>query len=70
MVSKEKLEIFSWHIHSTKNCQKWIRNEKVMAIQSVHGQKVEKVPHPTLGIFSENTQTVLVCCSAAFRVRR
>jgi hypothetical protein len=40
------LEISSWHIQSTKNCQKWIKNEKVMALQSVHGQEVEKVPHP------------------------
>jgi hypothetical protein len=40
MMSKKELEISSWHIHSTKKCQKWIRNEKVMAHQSVHGQKV------------------------------
>jgi len=69
-VSKKKLEIFSCCIHSTKNCQKWIRNEKVMALQSVHGQKVEKVPHPTLGNRSENTQTILLCCSVVFRVQR
>jgi hypothetical protein len=55
MVFKEKLEISSWHINSTKNCHKWIKNEKVMGIQSVHGQKVEKVPHPTLGNGFENT---------------
>jgi hypothetical protein len=70
MVSKEKLEISSWCIHSSKNCQKWIKNEKVMALQIVHGQKVEKMPHPTLGIRSENTQTVLVCYFATFRVPR
>jgi hypothetical protein len=55
MVSKEKLEIFSCRIHSTKNCQKWIKNEKVMVLQNVHGQKVEKVPHPTLGNHFKNT---------------
>jgi hypothetical protein len=70
MMLEEKLEISSWHIHSTKNCQKWIRNEKVMVFQSVHGQKVEKVPHPTLGNRFENTQIVLVCCSIAFRVQK
>jgi len=70
MVFKEKLKISSWHIQSTKYCQKWVRNEKVMALQSVHGQKVKKVPHPTLGNHSENTQTFLVCCFAAFRVPR
>jgi hypothetical protein len=55
MVSQEKLKISSWHIQSIKNCQKWITNEKVMAFQNVHGQKVEKVPHPTLGNCFENT---------------
>jgi hypothetical protein len=70
MESKKQLEISFWRIYSTKNCQKWIRNEKVMAFQSVHGQKVKKVPHPTLGNRSENTQTVLVCCSAVFRLPR
>ncbi len=70
MVSQKKLKTSSWHIHSTKNCQKRIRNEKVMAPQSVHGQKVEKVPRPTLGNHSENTQTVLVRCNVAFRVER
>jgi hypothetical protein len=70
MVSKEKLEVSSWCIHSTKDYKKWIRNEKVMALQSVHGQKVKKMPHPTLGNRSENTQPILVCCSAAFRVLR
>jgi hypothetical protein len=69
MVCKKKLKTSSWHIHSTKNCQKRIRNEKVMASKSVHGQKVKKVPHPTLGNHSENTQTVLVRCSDAFRVQ-
>ncbi len=69
MVSPKKLKTSSWCIHSTKNCQKRIRNEKVMAPQSVHGQKVEKVPHPTLGNHSENTQTVRVCCSAAFKFK-
>jgi hypothetical protein len=70
MVSQEKLKISSWRIQSTKNCQKWITNEKVMALQIVHGQKFEKVPHPTLGNYSENTQTFLLCCYAAFRVQR
>jgi hypothetical protein len=70
MESKKKLEISFWRIYSTKNYQKWIRNEKVMAFQSVHGQKVKKVPHPTLGNRPENTQTILVCCSAAFRLQR
>jgi len=69
MVSPKKLKTSSWCIHSTKNCQKRIRNEKVMAPQSVHGQKVEKVPHPTLGNHSENTQTVRVCCSTAFKFK-
>jgi hypothetical protein len=40
-----------------------------MALQSVHGQKVEKMPYLTLGNYSENTQTILVCCFVAFRVR-
>jgi len=31
-----------------------------MALQIVHGQKVKKVPHPTLGNCSENTQIVLL----------
>jgi len=70
MVSKKQLKTFSWRIQSTKNCRKWIKNEKVMALQSVHGQKVKKVPHPTLGNRSENTQKFLVCCYAAFRVQR
>jgi hypothetical protein len=70
MVCKEKLEITFSHIHSTKNDKKWIKNEKVMALQSVHGQKVKKMPHPTLGNHSENTQTILACCSASFRVQR
>jgi hypothetical protein len=70
MVSKKKLKIFSWRIQSTKNCQKWIKNEKVMALQSVHGQKVKKMPHPTLGNRSEKTQTFLVCYYATFRVQR
>ncbi len=69
MVYKNKLKTSSWHIHSTKNYQKRIRNEKVMASKSVHGQKVKKLPHPTLGNHSENTQTVLVRCSDAFRVQ-
>jgi len=51
MVSKEKLKTISWCMHNIKNCQKWIKNEKVMALQSVHGQKVEKVSQPTLGLF-------------------
>jgi hypothetical protein len=53
------------HIHITKNYQKSIRNEKVMALQSVHGQKVKKVPHPTLGNCFENTQKNpcrFLCC--------
>jgi len=70
MVSQKKLKTSFWHIHSTKNCQKRIRNEKVMALQSVHGQKVKKVPHPTLGNHSENTQIVLVRLFVAFRVQR
>jgi hypothetical protein len=41
-----------------------------MALQNVHNQKVEKVPHPTLGNHSENTQIVLVCCYVAFRFQR
>jgi len=69
-MSKEKLENFSWHIHSTTNCQKWIKNEKLIALPSVHGQKVKKVLHPTLGNRSENTQIVIVCCYATFRVQR
>jgi hypothetical protein len=32
--------------------------------------KKSKKCHPTLGNHSENTQTVLVCCSIAFRVQR
>jgi len=40
-----------------------------MALQNVHGQKVEKVPHPTLGNRFENTQTILICF-ATFRVQR
>jgi hypothetical protein len=68
MVLKKMLEICSWRIHSTKNCEKWIKNEKVMAFQRVHGQKVEKVPHPTLGNRLENTQKIFVCCFVAFRV--
>jgi hypothetical protein len=59
MVSKEKLEISSWCIHSTKNCPKWIKNEKVMALQSVHGQKIEKMPYPTLGNRSETPKQSL-----------
>jgi hypothetical protein len=55
MVLRKKLEISSWRIHNTINCQKWIINEKVMALQSVHGQKVEKMPHPTLENCFENT---------------
>jgi gamma-glutamyl-gamma-aminobutyrate hydrolase PuuD len=55
MVSKEKLKISSWCIHNTKNCLKKITNEKVMASQSVHGQKVKKC-HPTLRKCSENSQ--------------
>jgi len=70
MVCKEKLEISSWCIHSTKNDQKWIRNENIMALQSVHGQKVEKMPHPRLGNRSENTQKILVCCYVGFKVQR
>jgi len=70
MVCKEKLEISFLHIHSTKKYQKWIKNEKVIALQSVHDQKVKKMSHPTLGNRSENTQTILVCCSASFRVER
>jgi hypothetical protein len=70
MVLKEKLKKFSYHIDSTTNCQKWIRNEKVMALQNVHGQKVEKMPHPTPGNCSENTQINLVCCCATFRIQR
>jgi hypothetical protein len=70
MVCKKKLEIFFSRIHSCKNDQKWIRNEKVMALRSVHGQKVKKMPHPTLGNRFENTQTIFVCCYVAFRVER
>jgi len=70
MVCNEKLEISSLRIHSTKNDKIWIRNEKIMALQSVHGQKVKKMPHPTLGNRSENTQTILVCCFVAFRVEK
>jgi hypothetical protein len=68
--AQKKLEISSWRIHNTINYQKWIINEKVMALQSVHGQKVEKMPHPTLENCFENTQTVFVCCFVAFRVQR
>jgi hypothetical protein len=39
-----------------------------MAFQSVHGQKVEKMLHPTLGNRSKNTQIVFLCCSTAFRL--
>jgi hypothetical protein len=48
MVSKEKLEISYWYIHNTKKYQKMIRNEKVVAFQNVHGQKVKKMPHPMM----------------------
>jgi hypothetical protein len=41
-----------------------------MAFQSVHGQKVEKVPHPTLGNCFEDTKIVFVCYFVAFRVQR
>ncbi len=51
MVSEEKLKTTSWRMHNIKNCRKWIKNEKVMALQSAYGQKVEKVSHPTLGLF-------------------
>ncbi len=44
--------------------------EKIMALQSVHGQKAEKMPHPILGNRSKNTQIVLVCCSTTFRLPR
>jgi len=67
-MSKEKFQISSWRIYSTKNCQNWIKNEKIMALQSVHGQKVEKVLHPTLRNHSKNTQKILLCCSTAFRL--
>jgi hypothetical protein len=70
MVSKEKLENSSWRIHSITNCQKWIKNEKIIAFPSVHGQKVKKVPHPTLGNCSKNTQIIIVCCFATLRVQR
>jgi hypothetical protein len=70
MVFKEKLEISSWRIHTTKNCPKWIKNKKVMALQRVHGQKVEQMAYLTLGNCSENTQTVLVCCFVTFKVPR
>jgi len=40
-----------------------------MAFQSVHGQKVEKMPHPTLGNRSKNTQTAVVCCFVALKVQ-
>jgi hypothetical protein len=70
MMFKEKLEISSWRIYNTKNCEKWIKNEKIMALQRMHGQKVEKVPHPTLGNRFKNNQTVFVCCSTAFRLPR
>jgi len=70
MVSNKKLEISLWCIYNIKNCQRWIKNEKVMALRSVHGQKVEKMSHPTLGNYFENTQTFFVCCSSTFRVRR
>jgi hypothetical protein len=30
-------------------------DKKIMALQNVHGQKVKKVPHPTLGNRLENT---------------
>jgi hypothetical protein len=69
-MSKNKLKTSSWHIHNTKNCQKRIRNEKVMAFQSAHGQKVKKMPHPTLGNCFENTQTIFVHCSVAFTIPR
>jgi uncharacterized protein YjcR len=59
MVCNEKLEVSSLRIHSTKNDKKWIRNEKVMALQRVHGQKVKKMPHPTLGNCSKNTKQSL-----------
>jgi hypothetical protein len=35
----------SWRISHTKNCQKWIRNEKVMAPQNEWGQKFKKTNH-------------------------
>jgi hypothetical protein len=69
MLAKILQDLFL-RIHITKNYQKWIRNQKIMALQSVHGQKVKKVPHPTLGNCFENTQKLLVCCSATFRVQR
>jgi hypothetical protein len=56
MVSQQKLKIYSWCIHNTKECFKWIKNEKVMALQSVHGQKVETMPNLALGNCSKNTQ--------------
>jgi hypothetical protein len=70
MMSQKKLENSSWPIHSTINCQKWIKNDKVIAFPSVRGQKVEKMPHPTLRNRFENTQIIIVCCFATFRVQR
>jgi hypothetical protein len=68
-VCKKKLKIPSPLIHKLKITKK-IKNEKIMALQSVHGQKVKKMPHPTLGNCFENTQTIFVCCFAAFRIER
>ncbi len=39
LVSKQNLKPSSWRIEHTKNCQKQIKNEKVMAPQSKRGKK-------------------------------
>jgi hypothetical protein len=45
MVSKQMLNPSSWCIWSTKNRKKWIRNEKIMALQSRGAQEHKTTNH-------------------------
>jgi hypothetical protein len=42
MVSKEKLEVSSWRIHSTKDYKKWVRNEKLWPFKVCMAKKSKK----------------------------
>jgi len=44
IVSKQNLNSSYWCLWGIKNCQKWNKMEKVMAPQSIRGQKLKKKP--------------------------
>jgi hypothetical protein len=70
-MSKQHLNPFYWHIWCIKNHKKWNKIEKIMALQSKRGSKIQKNKPPNATKVGSQTPTKChVCCSVVIRVSR